>query len=232
MIRAVCFDAGATLLHPDPPVEEVYGRVFREDGARFSPEALRNALAAGWARVQAMPAEDRYGGVTGEEAFWRAFLSGVRRAIDGRAVSDDAFARLATHFRDAGSWSIYGDVLPTLAELSARGLALAVISNWDSHLPRLLDELRLSSFFRVVAVSAIEATGKPSPEIFRRTCERLGVSPAEALHVGDSLLDDVEGARGAGLSALLIDRDERHTSLPEGVRIGSLRDISARIAAP
>lgn len=230
MIRAVCFDAGATLLHPDPPVEEVYGRVFREDGARFSPEALQNALSAAWAQVQAKSAGDRYGGVTGEEGFWRAFLSGVRWSIDGGTVSDEAFARLATHFRSPGSWAIYGDVLPALEELSGRGLKLAVISNWDSHLPRLLDELRLAPYFRVVSVSAIEATGKPSPEIFHRTCRRLEVDPAEALHVGDSIVDDVGGARAAGLSPLLIDRGDRHSGLPEQIR--SLRDILGRIQAP
>jgi putative hydrolase of the HAD superfamily len=227
VIRAVCFDAGATLLHPDPPVEEVYGRVFREDGARFEPGALREALLAAWVDVQRQAAEDRYGGVSGEEAFWRTFLSGVRRSIDGGAVSDAAFSRLAAHFREPGSWAVYGDVLPVLEELSARGLALAVISNWDSHLPRLLEALRLSPFFRVISVSAIEATGKPSPEIFRRTCERLGVRPAEALHVGDSPRDDVEGARAAGLSALLLDRDDRHTGSPD--RITTLTDIPRRL---
>ena len=227
MIRAVCFDAGATLLHPDPPVEDVYARVFREEGARFQPDQLREALLSAWARVQSAPAGDRYGGVTGEEDFWRMFLSGIRASLDGGTVSDSAFGKLASHFRDPGSWAIYGDVLPTLEELAGRGLQLAVISNWDSHLPRLLEALRLSPFFRVVSVSAIEATGKPSPEIFLRTCVRLGVSPSEALHVGDSPRDDVEGARAAGLEALLLDRDDRHTHAPE--RIASLSEILHRV---
>ena len=227
MIRAVCFDAGATLLHPDPPVEEVYGRVFREDGARIETDALREALGRAWARIQAEPAGDRYGGVSGEEAFWRTFLSGIRAELDGGAVSDAAFGRLAAHFRDPGSWVVYGDVLPALEDLTTRGLALAVISNWDSHLPRLLEAMRLTPFFRVISVSAIEATGKPSPEIFRRTCRRLGVEPEEALHVGDSLRDDVEGARAAGLSALLLDRDDRHTGTPD--RITTLLDIPRRL---
>ena len=120
-----------------------------------------------------------------------------------------------------------GTSCPTLEELAGRGLELAVISNWDSHLPRLLDALKLSPFFRVVSVSAIEATGKPAPEIFHRTCRKLGVSPFEALHVGDSYRDDVEGARGAGLEALLLDRDGRHTDAPE--RITSLSHISSRL---
>jgi len=229
VIRAVCFDAGATLLHPDPPVEEVYARAFREDGCRFSPDQMREALVRAWAKVQAEPARDRYGGVTGEEAFWRHFLGGVRASLDGGAVSDEAFGRLATHFRDPGSWVVYGDVLPTLEELASRGLALAVISNWDSHLPRLLEALRLAPFFRVVSVSAIEATGKPDPEIFRRTCQRLGVAPSEALNVGDSPLDDVEGARAAGLTALLLDRDGRHVRAPE--RIHSLSEVAGWILA-
>ena len=95
MIRAVCFDAGATLLHPDPPVEEVYARVFREDGARFSPEGLRDALLATWMEVQAQKPGDRYGGVSGEEKFWRAFLERVRERLDGGRVSAAVHARLA-----------------------------------------------------------------------------------------------------------------------------------------
>jgi putative hydrolase of the HAD superfamily len=53
------------------------------------------------------------------------------------------------------------------------------------------------------------------------------VSPAEALHIGDSLRDDVEGARGAGLSALLLDRDDRHADAPE--RITSLSHLVGRL---
>lgn len=229
MIRAVCFDAGATLLRPDPPVEEVYGRVFQADGARFTPEQLQGALLATWKDVQAMRG-DRYGGVTGEVDFWRAFLSRVRGRLDGGEVSPEAFSRLATHFRDPASWMVYADVRPTLEALRDRGLALAVISNWDSHLPSLLDALRLTPYFRTISVSAIEATGKPESAIFLRTCERLGVSPSEALHVGDSPTDDVEGAEGAGLSAVLLDRDDRHGHLPR--RIRGLDELANWISPP
>jgi putative hydrolase of the HAD superfamily len=204
--------------------------VFREDGARFAPERLRDALAETWAEVQSRAAGDRYGGVSGEAEFWRKFLGAVRSRIDGGEVSRESFGRLATHFRNPASWVVYGDVLPTLEDLRARGLALAVISNWDSHLPHLLEALRLSEFFRVVSVSAIEATGKPSPEIFLRTCARLDVAPAEALHVGDSITDDYEGARAAGLSALLIDREGRHLDAPG--RIEDLGGVCARVLAP
>jgi putative hydrolase of the HAD superfamily len=229
VIRAVLFDAGATLVHPDPPVEAVYAREFAADGARFSQEDLGRALTRAWEEVHSRGSgSDRYGGVSGEPRFWKFFLGRVRSLLDGRDVSPAAFSRLADHFRSPGAWAIYDDVIATLEELSRRDLKLAIVSNWDSHLPKLLEALGLDRFFRVVAVSAIEEVGKPDPEIFRRACERLGVLSVESLHVGDSVTEDYEGARAAGLSALLLDRGDRHPDMVE--RIRSLGELPERLA--
>jgi len=231
-VRAVFFDAGATLLYPDPPVEEVYGRIFADDGARFTTAQLRDALTTTWIEVQREKPGDRYGGVRGEPDFWRDFLGRVRGLLDGGPLSDGAFVRLAQHFRDPGVWAVYPDVLPTLEALAARAVPLAIVSNWDSYLPKLLELRGLSRFFRTVSVSAIEETGKPGAEIFRRTCERIGVPAAEALHVGDSLRDDFHGARGAGLQAVLLDRRGEHPDVAD--RIATLAELFPRVgvAAP
>ena len=225
MIRAVFFDAGATLVHPHPPVEQIYARELAADGCAPAPEDLARALGLAWEDVRREAAPNRYGGVRGEGAFWRAFLDRVRARLDGGRVSEDAFARLARHFRDPASWAIYADVAGTLDVLAARGFTLAVVSNWDSHLPSLLDALGLAPRFATLAVSAIEETGKPDAEIFHRTCARLNVAPDEALHIGDSLAEDYEGARAAGLAALLLDRHGRHPEVPE--RIRSLDELTS-----
>ena len=228
MIRAVLFDAGATLVHPDPPVEAVYAREFAADGARFSEEDLGRALTRVWEEVHAGAAgADRYGGVRGEPGFWKTFLDRVRSLLDGGAVSPAAFSRLAEHFRSPEAWNIYDDVVSTLEELSRRDFKLAVVSNWDSHLPKLLATLGLDRFFRIVAVSGIEEVGKPDPEIFRRACQRLQVSATESLHVGDSVTEDYDGARAAGLSAVLLDRQDRHPDVLE--RIRSLGELPERL---
>lgn len=211
-------------MFPDPPVEEVYARVFAQDGARFTPDRLRDALTATWIEIQREKPGDRYGGTRGEPAFWRDFLGRVRRLLDGGAVTDDAFAQLGRHFRRPEAWRVFPDVVPALAELAATGRVLAVVSNWDSFLPELLEARGLTPHFRTVSVSAIEETGKPDAEIFLRTCARLGVAPAEALHVGDSLREDFHGARDAGLAAVLLDREDRHPDVPD--RIRSLSEIS------
>ena len=153
----------------------------------------------------------------------------MRRLLDGGPLSEDAFARLAQHFREPGVWAVYPDVLPALDALAARGIPLAVVSNWDSHLPRLLELRGLAPYFRTISVSAIEETGKPDAEIFLRTCARVGVRAGQALHVGDSLRDDFDGARSAGLAALLLDRRGEHGHVTE--RITSLEELPARLAA-
>ncbi|HEU5248802.1 MAG TPA: HAD-IA family hydrolase, partial [Thermoanaerobaculia bacterium] len=64
-------------------------------------------------------------------------------------------------------------------------------------------------------------------EIFHRACRRIGVEPAEALHVGDSVAEDFQGARRAGLSALLLDRLDRHPEIAD--RIVSLGELPGRL---
>ena len=94
-----------------------------------------------------------------------------------------------------------------LDELAARGFALAVVSNWDERLPRLLERLDLARRFAAIAVSQQVGVEKPHAAIFLSALERLGVEPAEAVHVGDRKLEDVEGARAAGLEALWLAKD-------------------------
>jgi len=82
--------------------------------------------------------------------------------------------------------------------LAARGLRLAVVSNWDVGLHGHLARLELESLFDAVVTSAEAGVAKPDPAVFLLALERLGVPPAHAAHVGDSEADE-EGARAAGL---------------------------------
>jgi putative hydrolase of the HAD superfamily len=222
-VRAVLFDAGATLIRPEPAVEVVYGRELAKDGAAFGEEDLARALTRSWEAVHRDAIPDRYGGRRGESDFWRSFVGRVRRAIDGGTVSEDAFQRVTAHFRDPASWFVYPDVQDTLDRLEEAGYRLGIVSNWDSSLPSLLEGLDLHRRFQTILVSAVEEVGKPDAEIFHRACARLGVEPGQALHIGDALREDYEGARGAGLHALLLDREDRQAAPVEKIR--SLREI-------
>jgi putative hydrolase of the HAD superfamily len=228
VIRAVLFDAGATLLHADPPVEEVYIRAFEKDGAPGGRAGILRALQTTWREVKEKKLADRYGGASGERDFWQAFVARSREHLDGGSVSQDCFSSLVEHFVRPQSWAVYPDVVPALEQLAEKGLALGVVSNWDSSLRGLLEAHGLAPRFSAILISALEQTGKPEAEIFLRACERLGVSPAEALHAGDSPEEDFEAARRAGLTAVLLDREGRHSGLEP--RVASLLEIPPRLS--
>jgi FMN phosphatase YigB (HAD superfamily) len=75
-----------------------------------------------------------------------------------------------------------------------------------------------------VLTSRVHGKTKPHVGIFRRILELLDVAPEEAAMVGDSLDDDIAGARAVGMRALLVDREGRH---PETQRIDDLRAVPA-----
>jgi len=126
---------------------------------------------------------------------------------------------------------LYDDVLPTLEALRAMGMPLAVLSNFGTHLRHTLARFDLLRFFDFVVVSAEVGLAKPDRRIFDLVVEKAGAPRERLLYVGDHLGDDVEGAAGAGLDAVLIDRGGRHADAlcP---RIGSLTELLSYVQHP
>jgi putative hydrolase of the HAD superfamily len=104
-------------------------------------------------------------------------------------------------------WRIFEDVLPTIDVLRERGTRLAVISNWDDRLRRLLELMGLADKFEAILVSAEVGHTKPAPEIFQVAAEALQLPPAQILHVGDSENEDHHGAQVAGFQSRWLCRD-------------------------
>lgn len=206
---AVTFDAGNTLLYCDPSPAEIYAAVLGRHGRPVSPDEVAPVFAEAWAELQERtPAGiDRYGSHPGgEKMWWGAFLREVLARLDHGAAWRPVLDELYAAFAEPGVWRVYPETHATLDEIRQRGLATAVISNWDRRLPVILDGLGLTQRFDTVTVSAIEGVEKPAPGIFRRTLDRLGARPEATLHVGDSPLEDYEGARRVGMTPVLVDR--------------------------
>jgi putative hydrolase of the HAD superfamily len=111
----------------------------------------------------------------------------------------------------------YPEVPAVLAALRERGARLAVVSNWDVSLHDVLERTGLRPLLDAVVISAELGAAKPDPAIFRAALDRVGAVAGDALHVGDSLEADVEGARAAGVEAVLVARDG--AAAPDGVRV-------------
>jgi putative hydrolase of the HAD superfamily len=211
-VRAVLLDAGLTLLRADPSLGGVYSRVTRAHGREVREADFERAAEAAF---HAQAADHRAAGEEGlrtsddhERVSWRQHARRVVDAIPAMAGVDFDrwFEDLYGDFGSARAWAPYDDAVPAVEALRRRGLRLAVVSNWDSRLTRILEEHGLRTRFDTVVISAEVGWRKPHPAIFRRTLEALGVAPGEVLHVGDSVGDDVEGARAAGVRPVLLDR--------------------------
>jgi putative hydrolase of the HAD superfamily len=119
----------------------------------------------------------------------------------------------------------FPDAPPALATLRDRGHELVVVSNWDCSLPDWLGPAGLLKHVAAVVTSAQAGVAKPGLGIFERALEVAGAGPGEAVHVGDSVVNDVGGARAAGIRPVLVARDGRP---PDGVQaIRSLAELPA-----
>ena len=204
-------------------MEEVYRRAFATHGVEAQLEAVHHAVRATWQEVDARRerGEERWGGPEGEVGFWRRFVEEVFGRSGGSGLPEPLLKGLVAHFREDKHWRVYPEAREVLSALRSAGMTLFVVSNWDSTLVTLLERLELSPFFDGVIVSAVFGASKPSRAIFDEAVRLAGVPHAEALHVGDSLIDDYHGARAAGLHALLLDRAGR---APEGFE--TIRSLS------
>jgi putative hydrolase of the HAD superfamily len=117
-----------------------------------------------------------------------------------------ALAELRAYHDRHNLWeSVPPDVIPALTRVRAAGLQLAVVSNANGTLRAVLERLGLAPFFRTVLDSREEGVEKPDPRIFEIALARCGARPQATVHVGDFYHVDVEGARAAGLRAVLLD---------------------------
>ena len=122
----------------------------------------------------------------------------------------------------------YPDAPGTLRALRERGLRLVVASNWDCSLPSVLEQAGLAPLLDAVVTSATVGVTKPDPRLFAVALDAAGSDASEAVHVGDSLENDVAGARDAGIRPVLLDRNG--AAVPDGVTaIASLDQLPGLI---
>jgi FMN phosphatase YigB (HAD superfamily) len=176
-----------------------------------------------------LPARPDWGGAV---AVWRAYHSGhalgcrtpereaelLRREghlildhLTGGAFHPEALnGFLAGLQRASRWWSVYDDVAPVLDYMKAIGLRTGLVSNWEPSLGAFCRDMGLSHIFPTIVSSGTEGIEKPSPRLFEIAVERRGVAAENAVYVGDDYRADVVGARAAGLTPILLDRNDRY----------------------
>jgi putative hydrolase of the HAD superfamily len=205
--RALLLDAMGTLIQLRRPLGHTYAEAAAAHGITVDPEAVGRAFAAIYPSAPPLA----FPGLAGEAlreaeiGWWGERIEAVLQRCAGVPAPADLPRQLFETFADPALWRVYDDVPPNLERWRAAGLRLAVVSNFDSRLPGLLDALGLADGLETVVVSSQAGAAKPSPLPFQQALTALGLSPSQAWHVGDSP-EDAAGARAAGLRCLLVRR--------------------------
>ncbi|HLX33597.1 MAG TPA: HAD family hydrolase [Gaiellaceae bacterium] len=216
-LKAVLFDVDFTLARPGPELgPEGYVRAGERHGLRL--DATRYEAARDAAVVDLR----RHPDLEHDNEIWFRFTERIVRGMGGDAASAyDCAVEITRGWERHENFDLYEDVLPALAALRTAGLRIGLVSNSARDVREFarhhgLDvDAGISSFHH--------GRTKPHASIFRAVLDLLGVQPDEAAMVGDMIADDVEGARAAGMRAILLDREGLHPEFEP--RIESLNEL-------
>jgi putative hydrolase of the HAD superfamily len=231
MIKIVFFDAGETILHPHPSWPELFAATCRRWGVDVAPDEVGPILyemVRSWSDVTAQanvsnPSLTQEGSYQFWTFVYRSCLD--KLGIDAPELPDELYKV----FTDTATYRLYDDALPAIGALRERGHRIGLISNFEGWLEEMLVELELGNVFDVSVISGVVGVEKPDVRIFEIALDAAGVVPADAVHVGDSVANDVEPATAAGMRAVLLDRAGDHPDHP-GPRVRSLADLPGLVA--
>jgi putative hydrolase of the HAD superfamily len=215
--QLVLLDVDFTLIRPRRVFDASgYAELGARFGARLEPDRYEQA------RLDALHVW-RVATLEHRSAQQRLFAIEIVRRMGATAAEAEAIGDAAEEaWGDPGNFELFPDVEPLLEVLRASGCTVGLVSNTDRELGPFAAELGISVDFALA--SRAHGRRKPCTTIFAAALALGGAAPEAAVMVGDSLDDDIAGAAGSGLRAVLVDRFGRYTEYP-GERIGGLDEL-------
>jgi len=216
-IKAVLFDLGGTLVKT-AEIPRIYKRILKAQGVMVSADKIFKAHRETEKNMDVVEGQLSHG-----KDFWIRWNLRVLKSLGIEENAEFLAKKIDELWWDFADLELYPDVIPTLRKLKTRGIKTGIVTNGlESDYQRILEKLRLTDRFEVVVGVDSCGRAKPSSEIFQCALDELCVRPEEAIFIGDSIEYDYEGAKNAGLKALLIDRDRKET---RGKSIRYLNDV-------
>ena len=208
-LEAVLFDVDFTLCRPGPELSpERYARIAARHGVELDVGRYDEARNVAIANLKRHPE------LVHDDTIWHAFTEAIFLGMGGpRAIASECASEIEQGWEVAQNFELYEDARPVLDDLRAHGLKLGLVSNGIRDLHEFVRHHALD--VDAVVDSRTHGYVKPHPTIFRAALERLGVDADATAMIGDSLEEDVEGARALGMRAILVDREDRYPEADE-----------------
>jgi putative hydrolase of the HAD superfamily len=211
--RAILLDALGTLVALEPPVPALVDLLRERHGVEVAPEDALRAMRAEMSHYRDNCA--RAGDSDSLAALRLACAAIVADELALELPPPELVATLLASIR----FRAFPEVPGALARWRAAGVRLVVASNWDVSLHDVLRATQLREHLDGVVTSAEVGASKPAPELFAAALRVAGADAADAIHIGDSLAEDVEGARAAGIRPVWVSRGGVPETPPDGTRV-------------
>jgi len=230
VIKTIFFDWFNTLACYDPPREELHSRALKEFGIEVSPEEILPGLMLAdknWFEESARSKIEKRS--LQEQAELRIHYEETVLAQVGIEASKETLGKVMERVQQlyqGMTFVLFDDVLPALKVLKQRNFVMGLLTNLAKKMDTICRELGLEPYLDVVVTSEEAGADKPSPLIFQMALQRAGVEASEAVHVGDQYKMDVLGARGVGISPILIDRYNLYPDIRDCPQIHNLHELS------
>ena len=225
-VGLISFDATNTLFAPNPSVGRIYTLVSSDFGIDADEHKITDAFHDMWQETKRGSFGLTHGFSASDQAqklWWFNFVKLVFKRVGVEHYPDEACEALYDTFSHASAWKLFPETLDVLDELVGRGHTLAIVSNFDSRLRGICEELGVLDYIQHVIISSEVGTEKPEKAIFGKVLKATRTKPERAVHVGDDKDDDYDGARNAGMHSILVDRRKHHN---DGVlRITKLTEL-------
>ena len=211
--RAVFFDVDFTLIYPGPAFQ---GEGYRDFCLRHGMDVDPSRFPA--AVISASHILDREQDAVYNPQIFVDYTAHIIKAMGGSGDAVEACAvemyqewALCQHFL------LYDDVPASLEALAENDILIGLISNSHRSLESFQEHFELDGLIDVAVSSSQHGFMKPHPSIFEAALKLAGVSAADAIMVGDSLTQDIDGARGVGMRGVLVRRSDAGHSADRNV---------------
>ena len=221
-VKAVFFDVDFTLIYPGPAFQgEGYRAFCLRHGMEVDPGRFPAAV------ISASHILDREQDEVYNPQIFIDYTAHIIRCMGGDgATVEPCAAEIYEAWALCQHFLLYEDVPASLEALAAEDILIGLISNSHRCLDAFQEHFELDGLIDVAVSSSQHGFMKPHPSIFEAALQVVGVPPAEAVMVGDSLAHDVEGARRLGMRGILVSRSGRVQVCPPDVQvIRSLREL-------
>ena len=232
-LKLVTFDVTNTLLQFKVPVWQYYALVAQDHGFTGTPDDVKAKFKTSFKQMWKEHPNFGQKTIKWEDWWCRVVSMTLKDHLPGTANLPIIAHKLIDEFKTDKCWQCAHGGHKLIEHFRTLGIpTVGVISNFDPRLNDILQSVSLHQHFDFILTSYETGYSKPDERIFKAAIEKCSstISPSEALHIGDDLEKDYEGARAAGWHALLVNPNlSQESSAQQEHVFKSLEELSTAV---